>query len=233
MLSPEQIERFTGETASRFKIGAEHAGALAKFLRESTGQFHPKMRIKSAAEQQTDLRAELEPVGKAQQVLAKALDSLSELARDRLWHPLWETPNRPPGLVGFATFPSATEYPDEMAFRESLTAFTKRIEARLYDLRLVKNKGGQPEHTGLRVWVARARDFWTETLGRKFTYQYVKGAHKGQAFVFCSFLLERIAPDITDSELATAIRAMIKPMRVATRGGPAPQTIIIKVRAKT
>src|SRR5579863_8322383 len=139
MLSPEQIERFTGETASRFKIGAEHAGALAKFLCESTGQFHPKMRIKSEAEQQTDLREELESVGEAQQFLAKTLDSLSRLARDRLWHPLWEMPNRLPGLIGPATFPGATEFPDETAFRESLTAFAKRIEARLDDLRGVRN----------------------------------------------------------------------------------------------
>lgn len=231
--SGQRHDSLANEIARHFKIGAQHADALSKFVHESTGQFHLKRRIKSAAQQQIDLRKELEAVAEAQQCLSEAIGRLSALACDRLWHPLWEDPNRPPNHMGFATFPPTTDFADETAFRDALGALGKRIAARLPELQAIRNKGGQPENTGLRIWTARARDFWEQALGRKFTYQYVKGVHKGEAFAFCCFVLKRIAPDVTDAELATAIRAMIKPMRVMVRGGPAPQSIVIAVRAKT
>lgn len=216
--SVSSLEMLFLEIARHFDIGEQHCGALLKFVGESLDQFHPNRKIKSAPKQQTDLRNELERVSKAEQYLSQAISGLSALARDRLWHPLWEMPNRLPNLIGFATFPPATDFPEETAFSASLAAFRKRIETRLEELRAVEDKGGQPENTGLRIWVARARDFWEQTLGRKFAYQYVKGSvHKGEAFVFCSFILQRIAPDVTDAELATAIRAMIKPMKVTFR----------------
>jgi hypothetical protein len=220
MPSPVQLESLAKEIVLRFKINAEHMDTLANFLRESTGQFNPNLQIKSVARQLIDLREELEAVAEAQQWLAETLDGLSALARDRLWHPLWEMPDRPRGLPGFATFPETTDFPEETAFRESLAAFGKRIGTRVDDLRTVKDTGGQPENTGLRVWVAQARDFCTETLGRKFTYQYVDGVHKGEAFAFCSFILQRIAPNVTEKALATAMRAMIKPMKVTVRYSP-------------
>src|ERR1700692_2785834 len=103
MPSPVQPESLAKEIALRFKIDAEHMDALANFLRESTGQFNPNLQIKSVARQQIDLREELEAVAEAQQWLTETLDGLSPLARDRLWHPLWEMPNRLPNLIGFAT----------------------------------------------------------------------------------------------------------------------------------
>jgi len=220
MPSPVQLESFAKEIALRFKINAEHTDALANFVRESTDQFNPNRLIKSATKQQIDLREEMEAVAEAQQWLTDALYGLSPLARDRLWHPLWEMPNRLPNLIGFATLPPATDFPEETAFREILATFAKRIETRLVELRTVEDKGGHPEKTGLRIWTARARDFWEETLGRKFTYQYVGGVHKGEAFAFCSFVLQHIAPDVTETALATAMRAMIKPMKVTVRYSP-------------
>lgn len=233
MVTSKHVDALANEIARRFKIGKPHKAALAKFVRESAGRSHPLLRIKSAARQQIDLRNGLEAVAEGQQRLSETVGRLSLLARDRLWHPFWEDPYRPPNHIGFGALPVTSDFPDETAFREALDALGKRTAARLPELRAVRDKGGQPENTGLRIWVARARDFWEQELERKFTYQYVKRVHKGQAFVFCSFVLKRIAPDVTKAELATAIRAMIKPMKVTVRGGPAPESIVITVRART
>jgi hypothetical protein len=217
MLSSEDLKPFAYEIAARFEIDARHLDALSTFLLESTDKFQPNRRIQSAARQQIGIRGQLEAVAEAQQFLVEILGNLSPLTRDRLWHPLWEMPDRLPNLIGFATFPATTDFPEETAFRESLAEFGTRIENRLKELRAVKDKGGHPENTGLRIWTARARDFWEEQLGRKFTYQYVFRIHKSEAFVFCFFILQRIAPNVTQKELATAMRAMIKPMKVTWR----------------
>jgi len=106
------------------------------------------------------------------------------------------------------------------SLRESLTAFGKRLETRLDELRSVKDKGGQPEKTGLRIWTARARDFWEEHWAANSRINTSMEFHKGEAFAFCFFVLQRIAPDVTEKALATAMRAMIKPMKVTFRHLP-------------
>jgi hypothetical protein len=217
MPSQDQLESLAKEIALRFEIADEHLEALENFLCESLDKFNPNRRVDSAARQQIGIRQQLEGVTEAQQYLAEILDGLSPLARDRVWHPLWEMPNRLPNLIGFATLPPATDFPEETGFRETLDAFGRRIEARLVELRTVEDKGGQPENTGLRIWTARAREFWEETLGRKFTYQYFWRVHKGEAFAFCFFVLQRIAPNVSEKALATAMRAVIKPMKVTFR----------------
>lgn len=222
MLSSAQSEQLAKEVALRFDIGQQQMPALMEFLRESTEEFHPGREIQSAAKQQIGIRTKLEAVANARQRLAETLDSLSSLDRDRLWHRLWEDANRPPNAIGYADIFWTGPYPDETAFRETLEALGKRIETRLVELRAVRDKGGQPERTGLNVWTARARDFWRETLGREFTYQYVAGVHKSDAFDFCFFVLQRIAPEISAKALATAMRAMIKPMNLTVRIQPPP-----------
>jgi hypothetical protein len=59
MPPPEKMALLANDIVLRFAIGTEHADALANFLRESVGQFHPSRTIKSAVKRQTDLREEL------------------------------------------------------------------------------------------------------------------------------------------------------------------------------
>ncbi|KCZ62142.1 hypothetical protein L53_12920 [Hyphomonas sp. L-53-1-40] len=79
------------------------------------------------------------------------------------------------------------------------------------DLGLEKSavpRGRKPNHT-LESLVRRLAYVWEELLDQKFTIDYHKGSGLTPAFEFVRLVLERIIPDIGETEIVTAMRTIV------------------------
>jgi hypothetical protein len=207
-------DEFIFDLAHDFGIAAAQIEPLKRFLNHAAELYGPSKKIVSRAKQQSQLRQELECVAAAQRRLEKVLSELSALARERIWLPAWENPNLPPDLVGLLDPFGSHEYTDEVQFRQVFGAFGTRIQTRLKGMADVRDKGGRPERTELRVWVSFAQRFWEQVLERPFTYNTAKGVPKSAAFLFCAHAIKPLDPHVTERALSTAMRGAVKPIKV-------------------
>lgn len=210
-------EEFVTVIACDHSISPEHVDQLCVALREAASWYVGSRNLPSRTEQQLEVRDAINRVEIVRRRFLSALEALPELARDRLWHPLWQEGMHPPGLIGFGAGWGPIDYPEETSFRRSLEMLGNRIQISVADLQDVKHKGGRPERTDLRVWVARIRSFWVEQLGRNFTYAAIGRVATSKAFGFCLKAIRALDPDVTEQELSTAMRAVIKPMKTTVR----------------
>jgi hypothetical protein len=70
--------------------------------------------------------------------------------------------------------------------------------------------GGRPKGEPVQNWTTSMREFWTQELGRKFTYAPNEGEGYTPAYVFCKAALKPLDPAVTPSALATAMRKTIR-----------------------
>jgi hypothetical protein len=209
--TPIYTDEFVGGLVRCFEIKTEHIEPLKNFLNDAARIYKASAQVETRDRQQITIRNKLRLIEHAYNALAGLLDGLSSLERDRLWHPLWENPNRPQNLIGFASPFSPNEYEDESVFLQTLEAFGRRLQNRLADLRGVQDKGGRPERLALRAWVAYAAHFWETVLDREFTYYEFEGKPtKCKSYDFCFLAIAPLRLDITDEALKTAIRTVIK-----------------------
>lgn len=86
--------------------------------------------------------------------------------------------------------------------------------------RLPDDTGGQRQLWGLRHWVGNLHILWTNILGRKFTVDSHHGEPVSDAARFCVAATRLTAPDITNSQIFTAMQHQ----RRARRGPASPAT---------
>lgn len=72
--------------------------------------------------------------------------------------------------------------------------------------RLPDDPGGQRQLFGLRHWMSNLYILWTEILGRKFTVDSHQGEPVSDAARFCVAVTRLTAPDITNSQVFTAMQ---------------------------
>ena len=148
-----------------------------------------------------------------------ALDSklivMSDEERSRLWDDRWGEGEMPAFV--YQQHPTTSipkEYSDERAFRATLARLIARAGSMHTGLNQSKDVGGAPQNVALLDWVARMRDFWINSLGKKFTYSAFKDAPKSPAYKFCEAAIKPLEPFIGCKNVSTAIREVIKPLQV-------------------
>lgn len=84
------------------------------------------------------------------------------------------------------------------------------------DLALEKStvpKGRKPDYT-LVSMVRRLAYVWTDLLGQKFSIDYHKGSGLTPAFEFVRLIVERLVPDIRETEIVTAMRTIVSELNM-------------------
>jgi hypothetical protein len=220
--SVQHIEPYTDEfiesVARKFRIPPEQIGKLRSCLDNAAWAYTVSLRAPTWEQQNWQTRKALEHIEATYLEFAQAIAQLPTVARDHLWDPIWENPNRLPGFSGLANL--AGIYADESAFRRILEDFGKRITVRLQNEPNVPCRGGRPGLNALRNFVRMAAVFWADELGRKFTYSEVDGRPKSDAYDFCWAIVHPLAPEVTPQQLSTAVKAMVKPLKVTVRIHP-------------
>lgn len=72
---------------------------------------------------------------------------------------------------------------------------------------------GRKKNIALENFVRRTAFIWADLLKKPFTYNDKKEDHKTQAFFFALNLIRRIDPSVTEENISTAMRAVIKERR--------------------
>lgn len=89
------------------------------------------------------------------------------------------------------------------------------------DLALEKStipKGRKPDYP-LASLVRRLAYVWTELLDQKFSIDYHKGSGLTPAFEFVYLIVQRIVPDVRETEIVTAMRTIVAELNLK---GPNP-----------
>lgn len=207
-------DSFVADLMDDFEIPYDKMERLKSVLDKAATIYFLSRRTPSLTEQLISIRRALESVESAVSELKQTLAGLPHPAQDRLWHPLFEDPLRPPDFQGLGEPFGPFDYADEKQFTEVLAAFGKRVHVRLGGLADVKRRGGRPRLTALRNWVGIIADFWANELGRKFTYAEAGGNPKSQAYDFCSRALWPIDHNLSPQQLGTAFRSVVKPWQI-------------------
>ena len=76
--------------------------------------------------------------------------------------------------------------------------------------RMSEAEGGRPSLEALRMWVLNAQRFWTKELGAPFTYTAFEGKGYTDASQFCYDCIQPLDPGVTESNLSTTIRTVIR-----------------------
>ncbi|RAN36441.1 hypothetical protein [Hyphomonas pacifica] len=103
----------------------------------------------------------------------------------------FEKTNGTPYLLELKRLLSLLEYATELALEKSAVP-----------------RGRKPNHT-LESLVRRLAYVWEELLDQKFTIDYHKGSGLTPAFEFVRLVVERIIPDISETEIVTAMRTIV------------------------
>lgn len=210
-------EEFLRQASAKFGIEGPLLPAFERFVERAIGFYRASANVPTVKRQQITIREKLAELAAAHHQLDDLLGNLTALERDRLWCSVWEDENRLRRTYGLGDPMASNPFPDELSFREMLDAFGKRVNARLAELQDIKDRGGRRARTDLRIFVADARRFWEGTLGQKFAYSALGGTPKGKAFNFCRFVMNAIDTSVSDTELGTAMRTAIKPMKATIR----------------
>jgi hypothetical protein len=210
-------EKFIEGIARDFSISIEQMDHLQAALEDAACWYISTQSVQSRVEQQVEVRDAINGVETLRRRLVNVLQKLPEFARDRLWHPRWQEGTHPPGSIGYGSNWGPIDYHDEKSFQHSLEMFGQRIQKSVADLQGIRHKGGRPERTDLRVWTAQIRNFWVERLGRNFTYSTIGSVRKSEAFKFCIRAIGALDSAVTEQELSTAMKAVIKPMKTTVR----------------
>ena len=89
---------------------------------------------------------------------------------------------------------------------------------------LPKDKGGPRDDVAIRRWVETVSDFWTETLGRRFTLDAYAKAPVSKAARFCWAAFRPLEPEARPVTLMNAMRRVIaEARRSKTRKNPSPK----------
>jgi hypothetical protein len=211
-------DEFIERIARKFRIPRERIRMLKSSLSKAAWAYRLSLRAPTWAEQNWQTRKALEHVEESYLEFARAVTRLPSVARDHLWDPVWENPNRMPGFTGLANLSGI--YEKESAFRRILDDFGKRITIRLQNEPNVVRRGGRPGLNALKNFVRMAAAFWADELGRKFTYSEVDGRPKSNAYDFCWAIVHPLAPEVTPQQLSTAVKATVKPLKVTVRVHP-------------
>jgi hypothetical protein len=74
-------------------------------------------------------------------------------------------------------------------------------------------KGRKPDYPLVSL-VRRLAYVWTELLKQKFSIDYHKGSGLTSAFQFVSLIVQRIIPDIRETEIVTAMRTIVSELNL-------------------
>ena len=185
---------------------------LKSFLIDAAEKYLDVPHVQSRAERLTAMRDKFERIAAAGHELLTVLNELTDDDdRWHLWAPMWDDPMLPSFIyedTNIAGYPS--EYSAETSFLSALSEFQTRIESMKARLAHVRNVGGRPTKDALAHWAVVARDFFEYKLNADFNYYERYGVRKCAAFKFMKAAIRRIDGDVTDANIATAIRNACK-----------------------
>ena len=72
------------------------------------------------------------------------------------------------------------------------------------------DKGGRRRDEAMQHWVTSMQSVWTDTLGRKFTFDAYRGGPISEAARFCWRLLQLVDPDARWPAFVTTMRDAVK-----------------------
>ena len=224
LYSDDFVERLCGE----YGIGEDRKDALWNFLSAAASIYFVN-KVGEDRPPRAQSRKQLAEIAALARKISAKLEQLDDRASRVLWAPEMDI------AIQAASDPTPTKTEHGLTIhREDISEKSYRLyylESR--DIteavavlasyashaveRLPKDKrGAKPSHA-LSLWVWNANLFWTEQLGRSFTFASHKSEPITEAARFCLDVLAPLAPDILPSTLGTTMREVIKLERKRTR----------------
>jgi len=218
---------FVESLAAQFKINPERVVELKRLLEGWADVFRRyKFDVDDRRHLTSTVRSELRRIKQRVDALRSALDNLHPETDWRLWAPEGEHAVE---LMPTSRTQSAPYPKDEVElgpYGHTLTrvwtcdghSFLMRIEqsdhyesltilrnyAATAIARLPSDKGGRFRREALRMWLVNVRSYWTDVLGRRFSY-------KKESARFCIEAFKLIDPSFPESRLIMAIRNVLYP----------------------
>lgn len=215
--------------AEQHDIPPERKPELSKFMKAAAGVYRKTENNEDERPRAKHVRAALEEIKQSVAELARQLDQADDVTDRLLWRPetevsalatdenvacspyghrFWRFPHK----NGFAFW-----YLDREKIEEALAILHAYSDAAVQ--RCPKDEGGRSRDHALFMWVLNAASFWTEQLGRKFSYNPHKGGST-PAYRFCWDALKALGVPFTPASLGTQMSKVIEQRRSSRRGSP-------------
>lgn len=231
ILGPAGEEDFAREVidrlAERHDIPPERKAALARFMRGAAGVYRKTENNEEERPRAKHVRAALAEINQTVVALARQLEQADDVTDRLLWapevevsalaadenvasspygHSFWRLPHE----RGFAFW-----YLDREKIEEALAILGAYSALALR--RIPRDKGGRSRDRALFMWVVNAASFWTDQLGRQFTYNPHKNGST-PAYRFCWDALKAVGVPFTRAALGTQMSKVIEQHRNRQRG---------------
>jgi len=211
---PEEV---IDRLAQQHAIPSELKPALARFMKGAAGVYWKTENNEDDRPRPKHIRAALREINETVTKLSQQLEQIDDITDRLLWFPEVEVDRlatdenvasspyghrfwRLPHEKGFTFW-----YLDRERIEEAVKILTAYSELALQ--RVPKDDGGRGKDRALFMWVANAAAFWTEQLGREFSYNRQKG---GPAYRFCCDALRALGEPFTQASLSTQMRKVIR-----------------------